>query len=226
MGANDARSSAARTAILLSETDRAPHHRLPVVAADTSIWSLVLANGVALFVALLEGWHLVDLMAVYWVQSVIIGISYFFRILGLERFSTANFRINDRKVDPTPATKRQTALFFLVHFGGFHLAYVFFIATETPGGLTPDLGLVTCAVAFAVNHYFSFRYHREMDRSGTPNIGTLMFTPYLRVVPMHLTIVFGAVALGTTGVLLFGGLKMVADVLMHHVEHRLLARRA
>ncbi len=65
-----------------------------------------------------------------------------------------------------------------------------------------------------------------MDAQGTPNIGTLMFTPYLRVVPMHLTIVFGAVALGSTGVLVFGGMKMVADVAMHVAEHRLLTRRA
>jgi hypothetical protein len=42
---------------------------------------------------------------------------------------------------------------------------------------------------------------------------------------MHLTIVFGAVALDATGILLFGGLKMVADVAMHLTDHRLLARR-
>ena len=60
---------------------------------------------------------------------------------------------------------------------------------------------------------------------GTPNIGTLMFTPYLRVVPMHLTIVFGAVAMGATGVLVFGGMKLVAGVMMHLAEHRLLSRR-
>ena len=52
-----------------------------------------------------------------------------------------------------------------------------------------------------------------------------MFTPYLRVVPMHLTIVFGAVAMGATGVLVFGGMKLVAGVMMHLAEHRLLSRR-
>jgi hypothetical protein len=42
---------------------------------------------------------------------------------------------------------------------------------------------------------------------------------------MHLTIIFGAIALGATGLLVFGGLKMVADVVMHLAEHRLLGGR-
>jgi hypothetical protein len=195
------------------------------VSRDTSAWSLVTANVFALAVALISGWDLVDLMAVYWLQSIVIGVSYFMRIMSLEKFSTENFRINDQPVDPTPETKRKTAFFFLLHFGGFHAAYLVFILTETPGGFVPGFGFLVCAVAFAFNHAFSYRHNREADRRGQPNIGTMMFTPYLRVIPMHLTIVFGAVAMGTSGVLLFGLLKLAADVVMHHVEHRLLARR-
>lgn len=196
---------------------------LPGIAHDSSVISLVLVNALALVVAVADGWSLIDLMAVYWVQSVIIGISYFYRILGLEQFSTENFRVNNRSVDPTPETKRKTAYFFLFHFGFFHFGYLIFILSDSqqPAGF----GLLICSIAFAINHYFSYRYHKEMDSKGTPNIGTLMFTPYLRVVPMHITIVFGAVALNSTGILVFGGLKLVADVLMHLVEHRLLAGR-
>jgi hypothetical protein len=200
-------------------------HGLRHPGKDASAWSLVAANAVALLIALVSGWELVDLMAVYWVQSVIIGGSYFLRILSLERFSTENFRINDQPVDPTPETKRKTAFFFLLHFGGFHAAYLIFIVTETPGGFVPGFAFLVCAVAFAINHAFSYRHNLEADRRGTPNIGTMMFTPYLRVIPMHLTIVFGAVALGTSGVLLFGLLKLGADVVMHHVEHRVLGAK-
>ena len=201
-------------------------HSGPAASLDGSIGSLLLVNIIALVMAFLAGWQLVDLMAVYWIQSVIIGISYFFRILGLKEFSTKNFRIINRAVDPTPETKHQTALFFLLHFGGFHAGYLVFIFVETPGGVQPDMGLLVCGIAFAFNHFYSYRYHRAADLAGKPNIGTLMFTPYLRVIPMHLTIVFGAVTLGATGVLLFGLMKMVADVVMHKVEHHLLGRRA
>lgn len=199
---------------------------LPSAPRDASVWSLVTANAIALVVAVAGGWSLIDLMAVYWVQSVIIGISYFFRMLNLKQFSTENFKINNKSVEPTEATKRQTAFFFLIHFGFFHFGYLVFIFAQNPGGSPLGLGLLICTVVFAVNHYFSYRYHREVDASGTPNIGTLMFTPYLRVVPMHLTIVFGAVALGSAGVLVFGLMKLVADVAMHLAEHRMLARRS
>jgi hypothetical protein len=72
---------------------------------------------------------------------------------------------------------------------------------------------------------YSYRYNRDVDRQGTPNIGTLMFVPYLRIVPMHLTIVFGiSRAHSTIGLLFFGGLKTAADMAMHYVEHARLQR--
>lgn len=201
--------------------------KAPPIQADGSILLLAVSNIVTLAVALLSGWRLVDLMLVYWVQSVIIGISYFFRILNLDNFSTENFQINNRDVDPTVATKRFTAWFFAVHYGFFHMGYLIFIVVESKEGPLVDTGLLICSAVFAVNHYFSYRYNRDLDRQGTPNIGTLMFTPYIRIVPMHLTIVFGgAHVLSTLGFLFFGGLKTIADIVMHCVEHARLKRTA
>ncbi|MDX1562448.1 MAG: DUF6498-containing protein, partial [Gammaproteobacteria bacterium] len=165
-----------------------------------------------------------DLLIVYWLQNVAIGASYFRRILSLDKFSTKNFRINGRAVEPTPATKRTTAFFFAVHYGFFHVGYLVFILAQA-GGIEIGLGLIACAVAFVIDHAYSYRYNRELDRQGTPNIGTMMFTPYLRVVPMHITIILGAVAFESIGVLFFGILKTAADVAMHHVEHRVLGKR-
>jgi hypothetical protein len=196
---------------------------VPSIAKDTSVWLLTLVNVGALIAAVVLDWHLIDLMAVYWAQSVVIGVSYFGRIINLEKFSTENFRINNRAVEPTRQTKLKTASFFVMHFGCFHLAYLIFIFAEAPNGFQIGLGLVTCSLAFACNHFFSYRYHRELDRQGTPNIGTLMFTPYLRVIPMHLTVVFGAVAMESAGVLIFGLLKAVADIGMHLIEHQRLS---
>jgi hypothetical protein len=200
--------------------DRRDPHR------DVSLWSLAGANVLSLVVAVAQGWTLIDLMFVYWLQSVTIGASYCARILALDKFSTEGFKINGRAVAPTAATKRQTATFFAIHYGMFHAVYLLFIGAEAPPGTFADLQLWGCGVAFAVNHVFSYRYNHAADRHGTPNIGTLMFTPYLRIVPMHLTIVFGLMASDAFGLLFFGILKTVADVAMHAVEHRLLARRS
>lgn len=197
----------------------------PATAADGSVWSLVAANVFALAIAWHQGWSTASLMILYWAQSVVIGVANVFRILALERFSTANFTINDRPVDPTPSTKRQVAVFFAFHYGLFHLAYLLFIVKETHGERLVDPWFWACAAVFALNHFWSYRYNRDLDRQGTPNIGTLMFTPYLRIIPMHLTIIFGGM-LGprAASLLLFGALKTAADVAMHAIEHARLKK--
>ena len=197
---------------------------VPGIAGDASIWTLVGANVLTLVLAFVFSWRVHDLMAVYWVQSVIIGASYVARMLKLESFSTEGFRINNRAVQPTAATKRQTAGFFAVHFGFFHFVYLVFILAETGAGILFELGFVACALAFGFNHLYSYRYHRELDRQGTPNIGKLMFTPYARIVPMHLTIIFTATMAGSVSLVLFGVLKTAADVIMHVLEHRSLRK--
>lgn len=205
---------------------RSPQTGPARLQADSSLWSLALANVFALIVAVFQGWSLGDLMLVYWVQSVVIGISYMMRILSLEKFSTENFTMNDHPVAPTEGTKRQVAFFFLVHYGMFHFVYLMFIVSDELGTSAVGLDFLLCGAAFAINHAYSYRYHRELDRAGQPNIGTLMFTPYLRIFPMHLTIIFGGLmgpSLG--GLLLFGTLKTGADIGMHLVEHKQITKR-
>ena len=209
--------------------DAAPHW-----SEDGSVWSLVFANVLSLAIAWYQDWNTVSLMTLYWGQSVIIGVSNVFRMLALDRFSTANFTMNGRRVEPTSGTKCQVALFFAVHYGFFHLVYLFFLlsfmadkgfsGTVTRGELFEPWFWI-CVAVFALNHFWSYRYNRNMDRQGTPNIGTLMFTPYLCIIPMHLTIIFGAMFMNTGGsLLLFGVLKTLADIGMHAVEHAQLKK--
>ena len=49
-----------------------------------------------------------------------------------------------------------------------------------------------------------------------------MFYPYARIIPMHLTIVFGFNFGGA--LILFLVLKTFADVIMHIVEHNVLRK--
>jgi hypothetical protein len=192
------------------------------IITDRSAASLVLANLLTVVLALWQGWDLAPLMWVYWFQSVVIGIFNFVRILCLGRFSTKGVKINDRPVDPTRSTKFQTAFFFLFHYGFFHFVYMVFLGVERPleGAET---GLVfVCVAAFLLNHAYSFIHNRESDRRKVRNIGTLMMFPYARIIPMHLTIIFGGMmAGGVATLLLFLGLKTAADVVMHAVEHHM-----
>ena len=190
--------------------------------ADRSALLLILSNLVTIFLAVVQQWNVQDLMWIYWGQSIIIGVFNWRRILDLKQFSTEGFRVNDQPVEPTRRTQVQTAWFFLFHYGFFHIGYLVFLMSEKkPDAVTPVFGIAVCILAFLVNHAFSYRHNRQRDMDRAPNIGTIMFFPYARIIPMHLTILFGShfVRDSSGRLLLFLGLKTLADVIMHMVEH-------
>jgi len=187
-----------------------------------SVGALVVSNLVTIVIALVQQWPIGLVMWIYWCQSVTIGVFMALRMAALRNFSTEGLKINDRSVEPTPSTRRQTVAFFIFHYGFFHFGYFVFLAGVLPA--TEDLiWMLICVGTFVANHAASFRYNVEADLKGRPNIGTLMFLPYARVVPMHLCIglaaATGAAAVGA--LVFFLLLKTLADVVMHVVEHRL-----
>ena len=195
--------------------------------ADHSVRVLIAANLVALLIAYATRMSLRELMLVYWIQSVIIGITSALRILNLERFSTENLRMNNQPVAEDPGSKVMIAGFFVLHYGFFHFVYLMFITFDTkdagPGGSA--VGYLLCALVFAANHGYSMVQNIRRDATGKPNIGTLMFLPYARIFPMHITIILGGLFYGGAGAFaLFGALKVAADAAMHTIEHHVLAK--
>lgn len=190
--------------------------------SDRSLVPLLLSNLLTIAWALFEEWRIVDVMLVYWVQSVVIGYFNYHRIMDLQKFSTENFTMNDRRPEPTPETRKSVARFFALHYGLFHAGYLGFILSRESGeiGLS-SIGIIACVVAFVFNHRYSYQHNKERDSQRVPNIGTIMFFPYARILPMHLTILMAA-SLGNESVktlLMFLLLKTGADVIMHMVEH-------
>ena len=187
-----------------------------------SVVALVLSNLVTIFFAVVQIWDIFEVMLVYWGQSIIIGVFNGKRILDLKQFSTKGFRVNNQPVKPTRATQVSTAWFFFIHYGFFHFGYLIFLLSQEKhmSGIA-IFGITICILVFLVNHGFSYRQNRQKDLSRTPNIGTIMFFPYARIIPMHFTIIFGSSLAGDgRGTLIFFlGLKTLADVIMHMVEH-------
>ena len=192
------------------------------LSTDKSVVVLLLSNLVTIVLAVYQQWDVFVLMWIYWGQSVVIGYFNVHRILDLKKFSTTGFLINDKPVKPTPETQRKTAVFFAIHYGMFHLGYMVFLGEKTSveGGF-PLFGVVLCIGVFFLNHWFSYRYNREQEQDRVPNIGNIMFFPYIRIIPMHLMIVAGVTFFGgSTGALIaFLLLKTAADVAMHVIEH-------
>ncbi|KYK28854.1 MAG: hypothetical protein AYK19_05320 [Theionarchaea archaeon DG-70-1] len=185
---------------------------------DLSFWVLIFTNGATITYTIIENWPLITIMLVYWVQSCIIGFFNVIRILSLKEFSTEGYYINDKPVAPTEQTKRKSAYFFAFHYGFFHAIYAVFLLTNIEGVSVHHV--LFGGIVFFVDHLFSFRYNRERDQKKIQNLGRLMAFPYARVVPMHLVIVlFGVFLSGALPLLVFLGLKTLADVIMHVVEH-------
>lgn len=197
--------------------------------SDRSTLFLLFVNSIMIFFAIYENWSLLTIMFIYWCQSVIIGVFTFFKILNLKNFSTEGMRFSNIPALPTTGTKIGMAFFFLFHYGFFHFVYFFFLIanpffnTSSPTSFT-GLTILIVVVVFFVNHLFSFLYNREKDSKKKQNIGKVMMFPYIRIVPMHLTIIFGSffIMAGSPqmGLILFLILKTIADVAMHIVEHR------
>jgi len=189
---------------------------------DRSVTWLLFSNLVTLALALVQHWNVSELLWIYWGQSVIIGWFNVHRILGLKRFSTEGFRINNRAVQPTRATRRQTAAFFALHYGMFHFGYLVFLFSDARmhGGV-PVFAVALCILVFYFSHRFSWHYNREREAGRVPNIGNIMFFPYLRIIPMHLIIVLGGLYAGNgvMALVVFLLLKTAADVAMHIIGH-------
>lgn len=198
----------------------------------SSLLGVVAANVLAIAIAWWQHWPLVTLLWPYWLQSVVIGWYSRQRILALGDFSLANTSGFDQ--GSPEATKRHTARFFTLHYGAFHLVYAVFLWVATSGriarvpayhpGAADLLFTAVLAVSFVLSHRASYRRIMASDQQGRPNIGGVMFLPYLRIIPMHLTIILGVMAGYAGGVLLFGCLKTLADALMHWIEHRITTR--
>lgn len=182
--------------------------------------SLIVVNLLTLFFALTEHWDFATIIWIYWFQSVIIGVFNFLRIINLKKFSTKGFKVNGQPTKATTETKVHTAFFFLFHYGGFHFVYLLFLAGSAKVNTSNMLFLMLSGLAFFVNHFFSYWKNYNDDAKKIKNIGRVMFFPYARIVPMHLTIVFGFLFIGEgVGLVFFLLLKTLADVVMHQVEH-------
>lgn len=185
---------------------------------DMSSWTLLGSNIIAIVMALWQKWELETIMLAYWSQSIIIGIFCVLKILSLENFSTKGVKINDMPVQANKKTKRTLAMFFCVHFGIFHIVYLVFILGRSKICVDIRPVLYVAAIFFA-NHLFSFIYNKNQDRKKKPNIGNVVFFPYLRIIPMHFTIIFGSMFFSQFSLVLFLGLKTIADLLTHALEH-------
>lgn len=186
-----------------------------------------------IFFAIVDGISANQVLWIYWFQSVIIGIFNFIRMITLENFSTEGFRQGNKQVLPTKATAISSGVFFLFHYGFFHLIYAVFLgsfsSSSNSDNNTHDVKFILVSAGiFLVSYLIEFLNSKKEDSNELPNIGLIMFAPYARIIPMHLTIILGGF-IGAAGsffssdtnvavIVLFISLKTIVDLITHSVD--------
>jgi hypothetical protein len=204
------------------------------------IISLLAANLLMIVFAISGEWDPATVMFIYWAQSVTIGIFTVFSLLRADTGALAadlgrGLRKQGGSGEISPRTvwfyKTVAAGFFAIHYGLFHWLYLsFIIETGLFGTIdfsSPDLW-ISCGAFFA-NHLFSYAFYRNDTISGATFFAVEFFRPYARIIPMHLTILFGLVIVliltlagipaGLPVLVLFIILKTGTDIAAHRVKH-------
>ncbi len=208
-------------------------HNFPVI-------SLVFANIVTILLAIIEQWDLATVMFIYLAQSIIIGI---FTVISLVTVNTAALAEDlEKPVRERGGTARVTtrfafffqcllAGFFALHYGLFHWGYYSFIVDSGLFGAVnfSDTGLWLSCTFFFINHLYSYLPFRSSQPKGSEYLNELFFSPYRRIIPMHMTIIFGSIVILVLSVIgisstlpvlvLFLLLKTWTDIRGHLLKH-------
>jgi hypothetical protein len=200
--------------------------------------ALVLANLIPLAGVIFLGWSVWQILIIYWLENGIVGL---YNVLKMQKAegtdeASATVTINGRR--PVGDAKSSLIPFFCLHYGIFWTVHGVFVltlplfgASETGGesslGTTPDpLVLVIAVIALLISHgvsyWFNFIGGGEYKRVSAAG---QMFKPYGRLVALHLTIIFGAIAISITGAAIVALailvlLKLALDIGLHLAEHR------
>lgn len=174
------------------------------------IYSIVPLVGILNF-----GWDWRQVIILYWLENIAVGIATFIAIVSApagtratERGTTRGSRleINGRMIDiASPVGKMAYAGFFAVHYGGFTFIHGLFVFALVSGAFSfgnqsgagseglPDIGglLITWLGMTVVQ--LVVLWQKRMDKAApSSSLAGMFATPYKRIVALHLAIIFGA----------------------------------
>ncbi len=184
--------------------------------------ALIIGNLVPIVGVLFFEWELFPLILLYWLENVVIGIFNAFKMLtcsGSESFVQRIFM----------------TLFFSFHYGMFCFGHGTFVVDLFGGDLEsiPDAlqiiiqdGLKWALIALVISHAFSFLSNYLMGGELKQlSVSEVMFSPYKRIIVLHVFIIFGGIVLQSFGVsqiglIILAVVKIVADYMAHKIEHK------
>lgn len=209
-----------------------------VTSSSWAIAALVIANAIPLVGVVYFGWNVWSILIVYWIENGIVGFYNILKIGKAEGTNSADgsgsWQINGRPA--SELGKASMIPFFVMHYGIFWAVHgVFVLTLPVFGAVTGDaaleqganpLAIAFAAIALFISHGLSYRFN-FIGRGEYLRVSPAaqMFTPYGRLVVLHVTIIVGALAISFTGapaalVAILVMLKTAMDVGFHAAEHR------
>lgn len=215
-------------------------------SSPVAIALLLIVNLIPLAGALYWGWNVFTLLILYWLENGIVGV------LNVLKMALAQGPLDTRAGPPekVSTTSRLTLIpFFIVHYGIFWVVHGVFVLSlptfiglgDTSPAFLPDgtfigveneafgprLDLVALgAIGLAISHGVSFLFnYLGRGEYRTARLGLLMFSPYARLVALHLTIIAGgilSISLGSPigSMIVLVAIKIAIDLALHIREHR------
>lgn len=213
-------------ALQLSQLNFSPKHSPCILKnkhfiTDIGFWTLLLWNLFLIYYQLQNPGMFKTILWIYWAQSVLIGLFNFLDIITLQKVVPGSWNEDGKSVSDSRA-KGCAAFFFLFHYGFFHLGYIIFIVAfvKAPGQFDFNFFALS-VVIFFMSLVVNFIRRKTTYARVPGNIGTMFILPYLRIIPMHLTILLPAF-LGVSALSVFIWLKTAADVLFYIIANRQL----
>lgn len=174
---------------------------------DTGLWANLAMNLYLVYEYVKTPAIIDTVIVVFYVQSVLIGV-----FNALDIFTVTHAAKKERK----SMSKGCMGLFFMFHYGMFHLVYLFFLPSVIN---IKNIDWHFALLAFYLvltSCFITFIQDKWRNRTEAINVDALFFMPYARVVPMHLVILVPKF-LNISAPLLFLLLKTLADVVSYRV---------
>ena len=184
---------------------------------NISAISLVLANLVPLAGAIFLDWNAGQVVFLYWLESLIIGVLNIFKI------NKASARDQAKKNQ----SKKFLVSFFMFHYGIFMFVHLIFVLIIFKIDIVSFWSLLLSFACLVASHLVSYQANfigkREYQKVSPSK---QLFAPYKRVIVMHFTIFGAGWALisfggdGIAGLAVLVIIKIVVDLASHRFEHR------
>ena len=205
------------------------------ILADYSLWIILFSNLIVIPLTL-QAKNMFVFMYAYAFQGIIIGIFNCIRILRMDRTSSGESE-EEKEEDFFVGKKIIVAAFFLAIYGVAQMMIITFTSLILSAnidlynknwGIQELQSIAFLTFSFFISHLLSFIYNESRD-SKNQNIRKLLFFPFIRELPIFVTII-AMLALSLFPFVEVGGMiflilfKTLGDVGMHIIEHRIVRK--